>query len=125
MPKFSKCPVCESASIAIAIAPASTNVSLFCNVCNFRDVIFYGDSFRQAAEFHKSIFAPPKRNRRGMRYTISRQLSTMRTFENCGTPKTRWRKGILLSHLWLLLGREVEGQVYGEWHKVITSVDVW
>lgn len=125
MPKISRCPVCESTSIAIAIAPASTNVSLFCNVCNFRDVIFYGESFRQAVEFHKSIFAQPKRDRRGMRYAVSRHLPPVRAFENFGTPKTRWRKGVLMSHVWLLLGRELEGQVFGEWHKVITSVDTW
>lgn len=49
------CPVCASRNTAVGIAPDSTNVSLICNSCNYRDVIFYGDSRKEAYDYWLAI----------------------------------------------------------------------
>jgi len=50
------CPCCTSSNVAVGISSHSNNVVQFCNDCNFRDVIFYADSGKQAESYCKRLY---------------------------------------------------------------------
>lgn len=95
MPK-NRCPVCFSRAIAYGIAPTSTNVLIHCNLCNFRDVVFYGDSRREAHSWYAARFVL-------RRYSVSRQegrlgccLRRLWSFQRCESPTPEWDGVVLL-----------------------------
>jgi len=51
------CSVCLSSNVGFGLQEFSSNVSLVCNVCNFRDIVFCGDSRSEAIIFWKSVVA--------------------------------------------------------------------
>lgn len=93
------CPSCASRNTTVGIAPDSTNVSLLCNTCNFRDVVYYGDS-RQDAYRYWQLCHPPRAMRdRATRFRVRRFVPAMRAFQN---PRYRQKGrllGVLLPHL--------------------------
>lgn len=51
------CPCCCSSNTAIGVAQFSTNVSLVCNFCGLRDVVYFGESHADACKFVAAAIA--------------------------------------------------------------------
>lgn len=117
------CPVCVSANTAIGIAPGSTNVSQICNACNFRDVIYYGNSLADAFRWFKIAIAPRSTRPKCSRYSVRRNVPTMRSFSNFNSIQSRRRLGVSLSHVQLCLGQELNQVWYSQVAKVVVAVE--
>lgn len=99
MPK-KRCPVCDSANTAIGVAEWSSNVSLICNACNYRGILFYGESRFDAHRYCDEISSAHRRQ-------ISRRdrRAKSRRFR---VDATHGSLGVSLSRLWAFERRNRE-----------------
>ncbi len=80
MPKI-VCPVCCSANASIGVREFSTNAAIVCNSCNFADIVFYGESYREAIDYCEAIFARRRRHS-CVRFKSRRKVPQLRFFQH-------------------------------------------
>jgi hypothetical protein len=93
------CPSCGSTNIAVGIAPDSTNVSLTCNYCNFRDVVYWGDSRKDAYDWFVSKRSAIARGFDLQRADYRIKVSRLRKSQRCQSKKSRRCNLVLLPFL--------------------------
>lgn len=99
------CPACGSHNTAVGIAGDSTNVAIVCNSCNFRDVLYFGDSRQDAYRFWRLCLSPRSMRDRASRFRVQYFVSPVRPLPNQSPLERRRRSYIHLLDLPLRMGR--------------------
>lgn len=100
-----RCQSCLSTNTVVGIAPDSTNVSFICNHCNFRDVIFYGDSRSAAFIFWRAIALGRSRKPSRLRRRARVGLFYVRFASRESAKECRWNVALLVQRLWKRVGQ--------------------
>lgn len=84
-----KCPACGSGNTAYGLSEFSRNVALYCNECNFRDIVFYADTPIEAEAYWKATREPREEEESEIRVKTRGQMPKLRFVKYCDNHATR------------------------------------